>query len=44
MKKGKKKLKIYIFRHGQTFYNKNGIFTGWKDSKLTAKGIRQAKI
>ena len=35
--------KIYLFRHGQTFYNKNGYFTGWKDSKLTPKGIREAK-
>ena len=38
------KLKIYLFRHGQTYYNKNKIFTGWKDSKLTPKGIKQAKI
>lgn len=37
-------LKIYIFRHGQTYYNKKGIFTGWKDSKLTPLGIKQAKI
>ncbi len=39
-----KKLKIYLFRHGQTYYNKNKIFTGWKDSKLTPLGIKQAKI
>ncbi|MBT4166406.1 phosphoglycerate mutase family protein [archaeon] len=38
------KLKIYLFRHGQTYYNKNKIFTGWKDSKLTPTGIKQAKI
>ncbi|MBT4135412.1 phosphoglycerate mutase family protein [archaeon] len=38
------KLKIYLFRHGQTYYNKNKVFTGWKDSKLTPKGIKQAKI
>jgi len=38
------KLKIYLFRHGQTYYNKNKIFTGWKDSKLTPKGIKQARI
>jgi len=36
--------KIYIFRHGQTYYNKNGWFTGWKDSRLTPLGIRQARI
>ena len=38
------KLKIYVFRHGQTYYNRDHIFTGWKDSKLTPKGIKQAKI
>lgn len=37
------KLKIYLFRHGQTFYNKNGYFTGHKDSELTPKGIKNAK-
>jgi 2,3-bisphosphoglycerate-dependent phosphoglycerate mutase len=41
MEKG---LKIYVFRHGQTFFNKNKIFTGWKDSKLTPLGFRQARI
>lgn len=39
----KKSYKIYLFRHGQTVYNKKGIFTGWKDSKLTSEGIKQAK-
>jgi len=34
---------IYLFRHGQTYYNKNHYFTGWKDSKLTARGIKDAK-
>ncbi|MFH1307697.1 MAG: histidine phosphatase family protein [archaeon] len=38
------KLQIYIFRHGQTYYNQKGIFTGWKDSKLSPKGVKQAKI
>ena len=37
------KYKIYIFRHGQTYYNKKGIFTGWNESKLTPLGIRQAR-
>lgn len=36
-------LKIYIFRHGQTYYNRDKRFTGWKDSKLTPQGIRDAK-
>ena len=34
---------IYLFRHAQTYYNKRNIFTGWKDSKLTPLGIRQAE-
>lgn len=34
----KKKFKIYLFRHGQTTFNRDGRFTGWYDSKLTAKG------
>jgi bisphosphoglycerate-dependent phosphoglycerate mutase len=36
--------KIYLFRHGQTYYNKNKFFTGWKDSKLTPLGKKQAKV
>jgi len=35
--------KIYLFRHGKTFFNTKGIFTGWKDSKLTSEGIKNAK-
>ena len=35
--------KIYLFRHGKTFFNARGIFTGWKDSKLNSEGIRNAK-
>jgi len=35
--------KIYLFRHGETFYNEKGIFTGWKDAKLSPKGIKSAK-
>ena len=37
------KLHIYLFRHAQTFYNKKHIFTGWKDSKLTPFGVKQAR-
>ena len=40
MKRGNK---IYLFRHGKTDYNTQGIFTGFKDSHLTAEGIRNAK-
>lgn len=42
--KKRKKLKIYLFRHGQTYYNKKKIFTGWKESKLTPLGKKYAKI
>jgi len=38
-----KKVKIYLFRHGETFYNEKGIFTGWKDAKLSLKGKKSAK-
>ena len=34
---------IYLFRHGQTYCNKNKIFTGRKDSKLTELGKMQAE-
>ena len=30
--------------HGQSYYNRDHIFTGWKDSRLTPLGIRQAKV
>ncbi len=44
MKKSKKEaFQIYLFRHGQTFYNKNKIFTGWRNSYLTPLGKKQAK-
>jgi len=41
--KTKKRLHIYLFRHGKTTYNVKGIFTGWKDAKLTEEGIKDAK-
>ena len=37
-------LKIYLFRHGQTYYNETKRFTGWKDSKLTKNGIKSSKV
>jgi broad specificity phosphatase PhoE len=37
------KYHIYVFRHGQTEFNRDKRFTGWKESKLTSLGIRQAK-
>ena len=35
---------IYLFRHGQTDFNRDKIFTGWLDSKLTDLGRQQAQI
>lgn len=40
----KRVLKIYLFRHGQTVYNRDGKFTGRIDSKLTKKGLADAQI
>ncbi|MBW2978328.1 histidine phosphatase family protein [Candidatus Woesearchaeota archaeon] len=39
------KLHIYIFRHGESFFNEKGEkkFTGWTDSKLTPDGVKQAR-
>lgn len=34
---------LYVFRHGQTEDNANFIFSGWRDSDLTEKGVEQAK-
>ena len=38
------KLHLYLFRHGQTTFNRDKKFTGWKDSKLTLLGKKQAKM
>ena len=35
---------IYIFRHGETFYNRSRRFTGWINSRLTPNGNRQTKV
>ncbi|MDA1196990.1 MAG: 2,3-bisphosphoglycerate-dependent phosphoglycerate mutase [Nanoarchaeota archaeon] len=34
---------IFLFRHAQSYFNRAKKFTGWKDSKLTPFGIKQAK-
>jgi len=39
----KKVYKIYLFRHGRTEFNVKGLFTGWKHTKLTWRGKRDAK-
>jgi len=38
----KKGLKIYLFRHGQTDYNRDGRFTGSHEAKLTTLGKKHA--
>lgn len=35
---------LYLFRHGETEDNNNRIFSGRRESPLTAKGVRQAQI
>jgi len=37
------KLKIYLFRHGESFFNRAKEFTGWKDSRLTKEGYKNAR-
>lgn len=44
MFKKRKKFHIYLFRHGQTTFNRDGRFTGWLDSKLTSTGRKHAGI
>ena len=34
--------KLFVFRHAETFDNRRGIFSGWRDSILTSKGLMQA--
>ena len=38
------KCRIFLFRHGKTEFNEAKRFTGWLDSKLTAKGKQNAKV
>jgi len=35
---------LYVFRHGESYDNKNHVFSGWRDSDLTPKGIKQAQV
>ncbi len=39
----KGKYKIYLFRHGQTTFNRDGRFTGQMEARLTTKGQEHAK-
>ncbi len=35
--------KLFVFRHGQTFDNKENIFSGFRQTDLTPEGIEEAK-
>ncbi len=35
---------IFLFRHGQTHFNKRKRFTGWIDADWTRKGMRNASV
>jgi 2,3-bisphosphoglycerate-dependent phosphoglycerate mutase len=41
MKRG---CKIFLFRHGQTYFNRDNKFTGFIDSKISSAGKDDAKI
>jgi len=34
---------LFVFRHSETFDNRRGVFSGWRDSELTSKGLMQAQ-
>jgi broad specificity phosphatase PhoE len=40
----KKYPEIYVFRHGESFDNRNRVFCGRRDSRITAVGKKQAKV
>ena len=35
-------INLFVFRHAETFDNNQEIFSGWRDSKLTLRGLEQA--
>ncbi|EGR29521.1 hypothetical protein IMG5_154090 [Ichthyophthirius multifiliis] len=37
------KYKIVLMRHGESIWNQENRFTGWKDVQLSAKGIQEAR-
>jgi broad specificity phosphatase PhoE len=34
---------LFVFRHAETTDNRQEIFSGWRDPKLTSKGLEQAQ-
>jgi 2,3-bisphosphoglycerate-dependent phosphoglycerate mutase len=37
------KSRLFVFRHAETKDNARGIFSGWRDTELTAKGLLQSQ-
>jgi 2,3-bisphosphoglycerate-dependent phosphoglycerate mutase len=35
--------KLFVFRHAETTDNARGVFSGWRDARLTSKGLRQSR-
>ncbi len=35
--------RLFLLRHGQSIWNREGRFTGWKDIDLSAEGITEAR-
>ena len=35
--------KIVLLRHGESAWNQENRFTGWKDVDLTPKGVEEAR-
>ena len=42
MSQSKKISTLVLVRHGQSQWNKENLFTGWKDPDLTNKGVDEA--
>jgi len=36
-------VKLFVFRHSESLDNRNKVFSGWRNSKLTQKGVCQAQ-
>ena len=39
----KKRYNLYLFRHGESTFNRDGKFTGQLETKLTKKGLKHAE-
>ncbi len=35
---------VYVFRHGETTFNRDRVFTGWLNPRLTKKGNKDAEL